>query len=129
MVYLVIAVAVGMYTQTLKWARVVDCAYQIISIARTSTAALRDPSLSDDQKERCSRRSSLLLFKWTAILVVRFAFAIIVPIIFLVLIVELRLVELSALMSTLESPPVVIIATLVIVTSLFWRLLSANWRK
>jgi hypothetical protein len=57
----------------------VDRASEVLSIGRRAAATLRDPTLSDADKERQMQQSSLKLFRLLAVLVIGSAAALLTP--------------------------------------------------
>ena len=58
---------------------VVDRAREVVATSQTAMSALRNPDLSDDEKERTMQQSSVTMFKLLFFLVVGTAAAILIP--------------------------------------------------
>ncbi|HEX5454336.1 MAG TPA: hypothetical protein VFX06_11130 [Stellaceae bacterium] len=119
--YLAAAAAVALFAWGLKRVHAVETAAGAIALARRATAILLDASLSDDEKERAARASSLRLLRDAARLLGSLGLAAAVSLGFLALLVWARLVTVAALADAAESWVFLAAATLVAGIALFWR--------
>ena len=119
--YLAAAAAVALFACGLKRLHAVETAAGAIALARRAAAILLDASLSDDEKERVARTSSLRLLRDAARLLGGLALAAAVALGFLALMVWARLVTVAALADAAESWMFLAVAPLVAGAALFWR--------
>src|SRR5580692_11307397 len=103
MTWFAVAVALGIFAWSLKRSRAMECAGEAVSAARGTMATLLDPALTDEDKERAARNSSLQMFGHAATITVRLALALIVPVAFLAVLVVARILNATILVNTLES--------------------------
>jgi hypothetical protein len=121
MTWFAVAVALGIFAWSLKRSRAMECAGEAVSAARGAMATLLDPALTDEDKERAARNSSLQMFGHAATITVRLALALIVPVAFLAVLVVARILNATILVNTLESWPMILASTIVVTVALLWK--------
>jgi hypothetical protein len=121
MTYLAIAGALALFVWSLKRSRAVEKTSLAVTTARTAMASLLDPSLSDDEKERAARASSLQLFAHSASIALRLAIALAIPTAFLGALIFVKILRLPALISVLESWPMIAASTIAVGAVLLWK--------
>jgi hypothetical protein len=121
MTWIAVAVALGIFAWSLKRSRAMECAGEAVSTARCAMATLLDPALTDDDKERAARNSSLQLFGHAAGITLRLALALLVPVAFLAVLVIARILSATALVNTVESWPMILASTIVVIVALLWK--------
>jgi hypothetical protein len=121
MTYLAAIVSVVLFGFGLKWTRAAETAGDAIAIARSALATLLDARLSDDEKERAARASSLRLVLASARILGGFALAAGTALAFLVVLVATRVVGLAALVAVAESWTFIAFSAIVVTAALWWR--------
>jgi hypothetical protein len=121
MTYLAAAISLALFVWSLRWSRAVEAAGSAVALARSAIATLLDATLSDEEKERAARASSLQLGLRAVAILARFALAAAVPLLFLLLLIAARVLSLGALVGLLESWEFIAASSLVIGAALFWR--------
>lgn len=115
------AVALGIFAWSLKRSRAMECAGAAVSTARGAMTTLFDPALTDDDKEKAARATSLQMFGHAATITLRLAFALLVPLAFLAVLVTARILNATSLINTLESWPMILASTVVVTAALLWK--------
>jgi hypothetical protein len=121
MTWLAAAVALAIFAWSLKRSRAMECAGAAVSTARSAMATLLDPALTDEDKERAARASSLVMFGHAATVTLRLALALMVPLVFLAALVIARIFDASSLIKTLESWPMILASLIVVTVALLWK--------
>jgi hypothetical protein len=98
-----------------------ECAGEAVSTARGAMATLLDPALTDDDKERAARATSLRMFGHAASITLRLAIALLVPLAFLAALVIARILNATALIDTLESWQMILTSMIVVTAALLWK--------
>lgn len=121
MTYLALAVSVALFVWSLKKSGAIEVAYTAVGTARQGMGKLLEPGLSDEDKERAARQASIVLFGHSASIILRFAAAFAVPVIFLFVLILTGVLARAPLFATLESWPFLIASFLAICVAIFWR--------
>ncbi|MBI3677588.1 MAG: hypothetical protein HY243_13330 [Proteobacteria bacterium] len=108
MTYLAVALSLVALVIGLKLSRAVEVAKRALVSSREGLAVLSDRSLSDSEKERLARRTSLALFAAGGHAALRLILALVFPAVLLGLAVITKLVEPDALFAVLGSWPVML---------------------
>jgi hypothetical protein len=115
------AVALGIFAWSLKLSRAMESAGEAVSTARGAMAALLDPSLTDEDKERSARTTSLRMFGHAATITLRLGLALLVPVVFLAVLVAARILNATSLINTLESWQMILASTIIVTAALLWK--------
>ena len=121
MIYLAAAVSLALFVWALRWSRAVETAGAAVTQAKSAVAMLRDRTLSDDEKEKRARASSLRLLVQAAAITARLAGALAIPLAFLALLVALNVLSAGPLVAFLESWTFAIVSCIAVVAALAWR--------
>ena len=121
MVYLAVAVSLGLFARSLKWFRAVETAVTAFPFARSAMAALFDATLSDDDKERAAQAACARLLIHATEIIARFALSAAVPLVLLELLIAARLLSSAPLAQVLESWEFMGASAIVVGATLLWR--------
>lgn len=121
MIYLAAAISLVLFVWALRWSRAVETAGAAVTQARSAVAMLRDGTLSDDEKEKRARASSLRLLVQAAAIAARLAGALAIPLAFLALLAALNMLSVGPLVAFLESWKFAVISCVAVVAALAWR--------
>lgn len=121
MIYTAAAVSLALFVWALRRSRAVETAGAAVTQAKSAVAMLRDATLSDGEKERRARASSLQLFAQALAIVARLAGALAIPLVFLLLLMALHLLSVGPLLEFLESWKFAVVSSVAVVAALAWR--------
>jgi hypothetical protein len=119
--YLAAAAALALFAWRLRRTQAVKAATAALALAGGAMAMLRDPALSDGDKERAARASALRLFGDAAMMLGGLLLAAVPAAAILAILAAARLVTLGAVAAAASSWPFLIVSTPVIAVLLFWR--------
>ncbi len=120
MVYLVIATAAILFYEVFARSGALDDVRSLSAAVRTALETIRDPAISDLEKEKASRRGALDVMKHLALMLTKITAAIVLST--LALWVLCRLADLSFQSAIAHSASLVVIAGLVPLMLIYGRL-------
>ncbi len=121
-----IAILVAGFAVILERVRMVPFTQKVIALSRTSVQTLRNPSLSDDEKERLIQANTIAMFKLFGILLGGMALALLIPLFVVWVFDQLGWVSLPGVLSALTRWDVIVVVSIVGII-IYW--ISSKWRQ
>lgn len=120
-----VVILVAGFAVILERVRLVPFTRKVISLSRASVQTLRNPALSDDEKERLTQANTIAMFKLFAVLLGGMALALLVPLIVVWVFDRLGWVSLPGVLNALTRWDVIVVVSIVGIF-IYW--MSSKWR-
>ena len=119
LVWLAAVLLVVLFAMGLNWFKVIATSRQALATSQRVVGTLRDPTMTDLQKEKAMQASSLELFKCFALILLGCALALAVPFAIIWLLDLAGLVSLDAVLALTLSIPFLLATTVIAIVVIF----------
>ncbi len=120
-----IAILVTGFAVILERVRLVPFTQEVVALGRKSVDTLRDPALSDDEKEQLMQTNTLVMLKLLGVLLAGMGAALLIPLFVVWVLDQLGWLSVSAVLAMLTRWDVIAIVS-VLGVMIYW--VTSKWR-